>query len=240
MNHNESTLVGIVCALGLEAKGIADYLVDKRWDTEEGRTALHGFLDERLVTILKSGVGKARAAAGTQYLIDRYHPRYIINFGTAGAIDDALRVKDVIVSTRAVMYDTDFNDPDKITFEAAPELVDLGRDLPGIHIGTICTADRVVSSYRTRKHLACKYQGLCADWEGAATLDVCNFNGIPGIILRVISDNAGAFSRLEFLFYHKAAIASGAAALAQFIRRIPSTCRGDSSKSASANESKTL
>jgi adenosylhomocysteine nucleosidase len=223
MNHKELTLVGIVCALGREAKGIADYLVDKRWDSEAGRMVLHGFLDGRMVTILNSGVGKARAAAGTQFLIDRYCPRYIINFGTAGAVDDSLRVNDVIISTRAVMYDTDFNDQDRTIFNAAPELVEMARDLPGIHVGTICTADKVVSSLQMRKNLACEYQGLCADWEGAATLDVCNLNGTPGIILRVISDNAGAFARLEFLFFHKAAIASGAAVLAQFIRRIPLT-----------------
>lgn len=213
--------MGIVCALGREAKGIADYLINKRWDTEASGTVIHGFLEGKLVTILKSGVGKARAAASAQFLIDRYHPPYIINFGTAGAIDDALRIKDVVLSTRAIMYDTDFNDPGRNIFHSAPELVDLGRELPGVHVGTICTADRVVNSYRLRKKLAREYQGLCADWEGAATLKVCNLNRVPGVILRVISDNAGLFARLEFFFYHKAAIAQGAAVLAHLIRKIP-------------------
>ncbi len=218
-----NTDVGIVCPLGREAKGIADYLVDKKWVNVAGRTVLHGLLDGRRVTILKSGVGKTRAAAGTQLLIDQYHPRYIINFGTAGAIDDALRVKDVIVSTRAVMYDTDHNDPEKTIFYADPELLGLVRDMPGIRMGTICTADRAVSSDCVRKKLACEYQALCADWEGAATLEVCKLNGIPGLVFRVISDKAGTFARLQFLFHNRVAILRGAAVLAQFIRKIPLT-----------------
>ncbi|MBW2148622.1 MAG: 5'-methylthioadenosine/S-adenosylhomocysteine nucleosidase, partial [Deltaproteobacteria bacterium] len=221
MNNSSRTLVGIICALGREAKGIAEYLIDKKWDALAGRTILHGFLDGRRVTILNSGVGKTRAASGTQLLIDRYHPRYIINFGTAGGIDDSLRVKDVVVSTRAVMYDTDHKDPEKTIFHAAPELLELGRDLPGIHQGVICTADRVVSSDSVRTKLAYEYQALCADWEGAAILEVCKLNGSPGLILKVISDKAGPYARLEFLFYHKVAIARGAAVLTQLISKIP-------------------
>ena len=114
-------------------------------------------------------------------------------------------------------------DLENTIFYASPELLELVRDLPGIRMGTICTADRVVSSDFVRKKLACEYQALCADWEGAATLEVCKLNGIPGLVFRVISDNAGAFARLQFLFHNRVAIIRGAAVLAQFIRTIPLT-----------------
>jgi adenosylhomocysteine nucleosidase len=51
------------------------------------------------------GWGKVAAAASTQYVIDRFHPRYLINLGTCGGIEGRVNRFDVVVVERAVIYD---------------------------------------------------------------------------------------------------------------------------------------
>lgn len=51
------------------------------------------------------GWGKVAAAASTQYVIDRFQPRYLINLGTCGGIEGRVKRFDVVAVERAVIYD---------------------------------------------------------------------------------------------------------------------------------------
>ena len=43
-------------------------------------------LDRERVIVMHGGWGKVAAAGSAQYAIDRWHPRYVINLGTAKAL----------------------------------------------------------------------------------------------------------------------------------------------------------
>ena len=45
-----------------------------------------------------SGVGKTNSAAMTQYIIDKYNVDAVINSGVAGALNNNLKVMDIVIS----------------------------------------------------------------------------------------------------------------------------------------------
>ncbi len=56
-------------------------------------------------TFVHGGWGKVAAASSTQYAIDTFHPALLVNLGTAGGFDGLARAGDVVLVTRATIYD---------------------------------------------------------------------------------------------------------------------------------------
>ena len=66
-----------------------------------------GKLGNTNVVLVRSGVGKVNAASCTQSLIDLHNVDYVINVGSAGAIDKNLNVGDVVIASDLVQHDFD-------------------------------------------------------------------------------------------------------------------------------------
>ena len=97
----------IIAVLGVR-KEITPIL--QRMDvTETERTGMaryhSGTLRDRPVVAVEMGVGKVSAAAATQSLIDRYHPRCAIFTGSAGALASDLDVGDLVIADRVAVHD---------------------------------------------------------------------------------------------------------------------------------------
>jgi adenosylhomocysteine nucleosidase len=67
-------------------------------------TFWRGRMGGKRVVISRTEVGNANAAASTALGIMTFHPKLIINQGTAGAVDPALKVFDIIVGESTVDY----------------------------------------------------------------------------------------------------------------------------------------
>ena len=59
----------------------------------------------RAVIYFHGGWGKISAAASTQYAIDRWAPRLLVNIGTCGGFEGSVRIDDLLLVTRTVVYD---------------------------------------------------------------------------------------------------------------------------------------
>ena len=55
------------------------------------------------VAFVNGGWGKVAAAASTQYVIDHFEPKYLINLGTCGGIEGRVRRFDVVAPERVVI-----------------------------------------------------------------------------------------------------------------------------------------
>lgn len=66
-----------------------------------------GSLQEQDVIIVRCGVGKVNAALATQYVIDHFQPRLIINSGVAGGVSPKVRISDVVIGTHTMHHDFD-------------------------------------------------------------------------------------------------------------------------------------
>ena len=218
--------VGIITALEEEIKPLIEAIgaVDEsKW----GKASVYrGRVGNREVLLIACGVGKVKAAACTQHLIDRFAVEAIISCGVAGAINPGLGVGDIVVSKRALQHD--FNpggrkllqklrkrwlkaDPTlmKLAMEAGEDLGFQGR----IHQGSVLTGDQAIVSEEKRRWLWETFRGDCVEMEGAAVAKVCQLSNVPFLIVRAISDSATEEAESEF----KGSLAETAADAAKIV-----------------------
>ena len=89
-------------AMPVETQVLVDSLANRGEQHVQGWTFWTGTVSGYPVVISKTQKGMANAAAATALAIERYHPRAIINQGTAGGHDPSLNVLDIVVGTASV------------------------------------------------------------------------------------------------------------------------------------------
>jgi adenosylhomocysteine nucleosidase len=139
----------------------------------------------RFACALLTGVGEQRMRSALQWLLDGprlggdvYRPRVVISAGFSGALDDDLRVGDLVLATEAV-HEAGGRWP--ISAEQFNHLE--------CRRGAVCTASRFVTRPEDKKTLAQKHGVLAVDMESAVAAELCHRHGIPFACLRVISDD---------------------------------------------------
>ena len=150
----------------------------------------------RTVVFLHGGWGKIAAAASTQYVIDRWKPRLLVNLGTCGGIDGAIEPGTVILVESTVVYDIveQMGDPEEAIAHYATTL-DLSwlrepYPIPVCRTGMV-SADRdlVVEELPL---LQARHGAIAGDWESGAIAYVAQRNQAPCLILRGVTDVVGA------------------------------------------------
>lgn len=195
--------IGILCAGDREAAPFLEILSEEK-KTEKAMLTFHeGTIEGIDVVTLYSGVCKVNAAIAAQILIDTFGVDLIINAGTAGGMDPALSILDVVISTEAAYHDvaphilTEFHPwMENAFFKAAPPLLQLARKavdklpLAGtIHFGRMVTGEAFVTD-ADRDGINQQYTPLSVDMETASIAHVCYVNQIPFIAIRCITDDA--------------------------------------------------
>jgi len=186
----------VIVSANMEWKAvIAAYPGVRREATPWGEMFEQTIAGERVV-LVHGGWGKVAAAGSAQYAIDRWHPRYVVNLGTAGGFAGAIERHAVVLVDRTVIYDikeamgdsaeaiADYSTTIDLGWLAEPYpsavtktlLVSGDRDLVPAEIG----------------ELAAKYQAVAGDWETGAIAYTCARNHQRVLILRGISDLVGA------------------------------------------------
>ena len=203
--------VGIFAALKEEIDPLVQSMEDvvtSKW----GRRFVHqGKIGDCQVVAVAGGVGKVKAAACTQYLIDRFSIEALICTGVAGAVNPRLQTGDIVVSEKTLQHDFDPGDPAllkkfrKRWLEADAELVKLALEAAkelGLadrcRTGKVMTGDQAIVSQERREWLWKTFRGDCVDMESAAVAQVCRLNAVPWVIVRAISDAAEEDSVAEF------------------------------------------
>ncbi|MGB3903967.1 MAG: 5'-methylthioadenosine/adenosylhomocysteine nucleosidase [Anaerolineae bacterium] len=204
-------VIAVVAALKEEIEPLVEAMDDvqaSKW----GKRSIHeGVIGDSEVVAVACGVGKVKAAACTQHLIDRFSVEAVICTGVAGAVNPRLGIGDIVISRRALQHDFELGDPDLVKklrrrwLKADPRLMDLaaeaGEDLgfeDRIHVGTVLTGDQAITSPEKRQWLWENFGGDCVDMEGAAMAQVCHLNSTPFLVVRAISDFAAENSIAEF------------------------------------------
>ena len=101
----EESVIGIISAMDTEIA-----LLLKQADIDHvdhiGDMDFHvGELCGKQVVIVKSGIGKVRAAAGIAAMLDTYNLSKVFFTGIAGGVGDETKVLDVVVATELVQHD---------------------------------------------------------------------------------------------------------------------------------------
>jgi adenosylhomocysteine nucleosidase len=182
--------------------------------------SLHGLP----VVVVCCGIGKVNAALCAQMLISEFSVSCVINTGSAGGIEASLDVLDMVASTDAVQHDFDTT-----VFGYAPGQVP-GTDSPffaadaklravaleafsragrgGSHKmieGRIASGDAFITDEGKRARIVELFSPACVEMEGAAIAQVCAANAVPFVILRSVSDKAGAEAGMSYDEFSKLA-----------------------------------
>ena len=146
----------------------------------------------RSVVYVHGGWGKVSAAASAQYALDRWAPRLIVNLGTCGGFEGSVRVGDVVLAVKTVIYDIVEMMGDAgaaiADYATVPDLSWLRRPCPvRIVESTLVSADRDLQPADVAR-LRAAYGAVAGDWETGAIAWTAARTKTPCLILRAVSD----------------------------------------------------
>ena len=202
-----------------------------------------GKINGKDVTILRCDVGKVNAAVGCSILIQQFKPDYVINTGSAGGINPALKVGDAIISTGLIYHDVDvtaFNyAPGQIPrqpqiFPADEKLIKLAENaidelkkektLPGDfnhRRGLIGSGDVFMHEPERIASVRKIFPDIDAiEMEGAAIAHCCHLFSIPALVIRAVSDVAGTESPVSFYEFLPIASKHSAEIVIRIVKKI--------------------
>jgi adenosylhomocysteine nucleosidase len=144
------------------------------------------------VLVFHGGWGKVAAAASTQYVVDRFAPGLLINFGTCGGFEGAIARGAIVLAERTVIYDIieRMGDPEGAIrdFSTAIDLSWLSGKPPlDVVRGTLVSADQDLDPAAIAG-LRKTYGAAAGDWESGAIAYVAARNGKRVLILRGVTD----------------------------------------------------
>src|SRR5690606_13077678 len=103
----EGMRLGIIGAMDEEIQLYKEALGHPAPVTRAGSAFYMGRWGQREVALCKSGVGKVNAAMTAQLLISEFAVTEVVFTGVAGALDPALDIGDIVISTDCQYHDVD-------------------------------------------------------------------------------------------------------------------------------------
>lgn len=205
---------GIIGAMEPEVAILKAKLQNCETSTHAGYTFYQGQLNNNDVVIVQSGIGKVAAALATAILIDKFQPDYIVNTGSAGGFDAKLNVGDVVVSSQVRYHDVDVTAfgyeigqlpanpaayiPHPALIAAAEKGIKQLENIQAV-VGLITTGDTFMTKDDDIAKARANFPTMAAvEMEGAAIAHTCHQFKIPFVIIRSLSDIAGAESPTSF------------------------------------------
>ena len=194
--------LAIVAALAVELAPMLGMAHAAQTERRVGQPVYRGQLGDRRVVLAELGIGKVRAAAGVQALIERHAVSALILYGSAGAVNPKHAVGTVIVAERLIQHDFGLLSKRSLLgwgwrqwvhADAAlsRRLLEAGKRLgqPAL-AGKIVTGDQSIAHDAARHRLWTKYRADSVEMEGAAVAMVCKLNGVPCAVARGLTDRA--------------------------------------------------
>lgn len=221
--------IGIIAAENEEIEAIKNAMKNINQLKIYNLTFYMGIINNKNYIVVKCGVGKVNAARTTQILTDKFDLEYIINLGSAGALNDSLNIGDIVIGKQLVQHDFDvtafgrekgYIPETGKTFESDGNLVDQCERIKindvKITTGTIASGDIFCTDIKMKEKISEKFNCDCVEMEGAAVAQVCYLNKIPFIVIRSISDIPNGRNEIDFNEYLKVASKN----CAEFIKQI--------------------
>jgi adenosylhomocysteine nucleosidase len=212
--------VGVIFALGIEAGAFEDRLAGTISIRGSKFAAKQGGLKGRGVVVVHSDVGRENAARAAETLIAGHKPEWIISAGLAGGLQPQVKRGDILMAD-AILNET--GQRLMIDLNISPEQ---RAATPGLHIGSLLTADEVVCKVDIKRELGQRHGALAVDMETWGVAEVCRREKQRFLSVRVISDAVDDElpTELERLVKKKGTARKIGAAAGSIVRR-PSTVK---------------
>jgi adenosylhomocysteine nucleosidase len=191
----ENKCIGLIFALKKEAKPF----LEKGYSiiSTEPFSIYKVKIDNIDIILAISGLGKVRASACTQHLLNVFPLDFVINAGTCGGICPKLNIGDVLLANLCIEYDF------KSISEGTPIIpvnsffINIALSM-GIPLAVLGSADSNADNDEKKNKLHQKGIQI-VDWEGTAILKTSKINKKETAILKVITDLSSSNFEQEFL-----------------------------------------
>jgi adenosylhomocysteine nucleosidase len=175
--------VGVVAATPIEVGPLLARLTGVRKYAGPKLTVIEGECAGRVVAVVLTGMGRARAQRGAELLIDGHRPRWIISAGFGGALDPDLRRNEIVLPNEVVNLE---GRRFAIDLAVPPE-----AGAQGLRSGRLLTVDDFVRKASEKAELRRTSGADVVDMETSAIAALCGERGVRFLPVRVISDEAG-------------------------------------------------
>lgn len=206
-------VIGIIGAMAQETKLLIENMRNVEKVKVDALEFVVGNINSKQVVLVESGIGKVNSAIATTLLITQFKVDYVINTGSAGAIDHSLHIGDIVVSNQVAYHDADatafgykmgqipqmplyYLANTKLVETAINSIDSLG--MTSI-VGEIVSSDSFIAS--SEKINTIRYHfplAKCSEMEGASIAQVCYVFSVPFVVVRAISDSANEKASVSF------------------------------------------
>jgi adenosylhomocysteine nucleosidase len=228
-------MIGIIGAMEEEVAILKDKLTHLEEVTIAHVKFYKGNLNDTPVVLTQSGIGKVNVAMSTTLLIEHFKPYKIINTGSAGALDEELKVGDVVVSESLAYHDADATafgyqygqipqmpavfEADKTLLTQSIEAIKASN--LSAKTGLIVSGDSFIGSNEQRLLIKQNFaDALAVEMEATAIAQTCYQFNVPFVVTRAISDLANGQAEMSFDEFLKTAARSSSEIVERLIKTI--------------------
>lgn len=205
--------IGIIAAMEEEVVFLKEHITDCKTKILAGFEFYTGKIGSTDVVLLRSGIGKVASAVSTTLLINRLGVDFVINIGSAGAVDPRLNIGDVVVSEYVNYSDADLTAfgyqfgqmagcPPRFKADAGlleTALSVIKKRQISYLLGDIVSSDRFVNDVAIINEVKSRFpEAIAVEMEAASIGHVCWIFSIPFVVVRAISDRSDKQSAMEF------------------------------------------
>ncbi|MEA3327517.1 MAG: 5'-methylthioadenosine/S-adenosylhomocysteine nucleosidase [Chloroflexota bacterium] len=182
----------IIISAGTEWRAVLPHFPDAKTQPTPFGDYFTAVINGQDLSFLHSGWGKVASAGATQYAIDRWGPRLLVNLGTCGGVEGLVRLNDVILAEETVIYDIIEG---MSSYQSAIERYSvranldwLGSSLPfQVKRLRLYSADRDIRPEDVSGILR-DFGAAAADWESGAFAWISDRNQKDWLVLRSVTD----------------------------------------------------
>ncbi len=210
---NKKKIIGIIIALKQESKEFKKNINKKKKIKINNFSITKGYINNINIILIESGIGKVLASIATFIIIKYFKPNYILNIGTAGSLNENLKIYDIIL-----VKSTKYHDVDLTTFgykigqiPKMPQLYicdkKIIKNIKKIFFkkkikfinGKIISGDKFINIKKQKNKIKKTfYKSIAIDMEIASIGHTCFLFKKPFIGIKIISDNSDYLSKKNF------------------------------------------
>lgn len=205
--------IGIIGAMEEEIRQLELNIKESKAENHYDFKFILGKLGNVDVVLVQSGIGKVNASICTVLIKKIYNVDCIINTGSAGGLDSALKIGDVIIAHSLSHHDVDLT---AFGYESGQMAGMPEKYYPDTHLmrtaqqacrsqgiepllGLVVSGDQFVADTDKITHILERFpKARACEMESAAIAQVAYVMKVPFVIIRAISDSADEEASLTF------------------------------------------
>lgn len=203
--------IAILGAMPEEIKPLLDSLETKKIDYANNSFYFANYEGDELI-IAYSKIGKVNSAITATIMIEKFKAEILLFTGVAGALNENLKIGDMIYGSALVQHDIDLTPfghpfgylPESKRFYESSEKLSLLANKTAQKLGiklipaTIASGDQFICDDTKKIWIKKEFKADAVEMEGASVAQVCAVLNVPFLILRAISDEAGNNAEFDF------------------------------------------